>query len=261
MPVPILAHELARDRLDPRHLVEAVLFARLYDPEAALQVGWLDRLAEPDQLEAEAISAAQLLAALPAPAYAHTKRSLRRATIEHIRATVEQKPRPVHHHRRLSAPACAGRRPRGLIAPFTAEGEHADHTHDLPSQRGGCPFHRVQRRRRRERHGQRDGRNPRSHNHRRIDDRPPPPPAAPPPPTPPPAPARTPTPRATAPPPPPPPAARATAPPPPTGSPKAPRPPRAPPAPPPPPIPSAATASSRAMKSATTPTRTTATSA
>jgi enoyl-CoA hydratase len=90
MPVPILAHELARDRLDPRHLVEAVLFARLYDPEAALQVGWLDRLAEPDQLEAEAISAAQLLAALPAPAYAHTKRSLRRATIEHIRATVEQ---------------------------------------------------------------------------------------------------------------------------------------------------------------------------
>jgi len=90
MPVPILAHELARDRLDPRHLVEAVLHARLYDPEAALQVGWLDRLADPDQLEAEAISAAQQLAALPASAYAHTKRSLRRATIEHIRATVEQ---------------------------------------------------------------------------------------------------------------------------------------------------------------------------
>lgn len=89
MPVPILAHELARDRLDPRFLVESVLHARLWDPEGALRVGWLDRVVAPDELEARAIEEADALAKLPQPAYGLTKRSLRRATIAHIRATIE----------------------------------------------------------------------------------------------------------------------------------------------------------------------------
>jgi enoyl-CoA hydratase len=89
MPVPILAHELARDRLDPRALVEAVLHARLWDPEGAREVGWLDRVVPPEELERCAIEEAEALAKLPQPAYALTKRSLRRATIAHVRATME----------------------------------------------------------------------------------------------------------------------------------------------------------------------------
>jgi enoyl-CoA hydratase len=89
MPVPILAHELARDRLDPRALVEAVLHARLWDPEGAVEVGWLDRVVAPDALEAAALEEANALATLPQPAYGLTKRSLRRQTIEHVRATME----------------------------------------------------------------------------------------------------------------------------------------------------------------------------
>ena len=89
MPVPILAHELARDRLDPRALVESVLHARLYDPETAAKVGWLDRVVALEELEAAAIAEAETLSKLPQPAYALTKRSLRRETIKYVRDTVE----------------------------------------------------------------------------------------------------------------------------------------------------------------------------
>lgn len=90
MPVPILAHELARERLDPRALVESVLHARLYDPEAAVRAGWLDRVVAPDALEATAMEEAETLARLSQPAYGQTKRSMRRAMITHCRATMAQ---------------------------------------------------------------------------------------------------------------------------------------------------------------------------
>jgi enoyl-CoA hydratase len=88
MPVPILAHDLARDRLRPSEVTRAVLFAHLYDPEAAEQAGWLDELAEPTELEAIALEKATALTQLPQAAYAHSKRSLRRRTIAHIRGTM-----------------------------------------------------------------------------------------------------------------------------------------------------------------------------
>lgn len=88
MPVPILAHEIARDRLDPRFFVEAVLFARLWDPEQAVRVGWLDRLVPEGELEARCIEEAKALAKLPKSAFAATKRSIRRQTITYIRDTL-----------------------------------------------------------------------------------------------------------------------------------------------------------------------------
>jgi len=87
MPVPILAHDLARDRLDPRRLNEAVLFARMFNPDEAVDVGWLDRVAE--NAEAEALKVASQLAQLAPAPYARTKASLRRQTIDHIRNTLE----------------------------------------------------------------------------------------------------------------------------------------------------------------------------
>jgi enoyl-CoA hydratase len=89
MPVPILAHELARDHLDPRALVESVLHAKMYDPESAVRVGWLDRVVAPDELEAAAIAEAEALAKLAQPAYGMTKRSLRRQTIRYVRESME----------------------------------------------------------------------------------------------------------------------------------------------------------------------------
>ena len=89
MPVPILAHELARDRLDPRELTASVLQAKIYGPEEAVRAGWLDRAVLPEELEAHAIAEARRLAELPAKAYAMTKRSLRRVMITEVRATMQ----------------------------------------------------------------------------------------------------------------------------------------------------------------------------
>ena len=90
MPVPILAHDLARDRLDPRYLTESVLFARMYNPEEAARVGWLDEVVDSEALETVALTRAKKLAALPAKPFAKTKKSLRKQTIDHIRATLDE---------------------------------------------------------------------------------------------------------------------------------------------------------------------------
>ena len=90
MPVPILAHQLAKDRLDPREFVASVLQARIYHPEGAVRAGWLDRATQAESLLDEAMTEAQGLAALPATAYALTKASIRKASIEHILGTLEQ---------------------------------------------------------------------------------------------------------------------------------------------------------------------------
>lgn len=88
MPLPILAHELARDRLDRRRYTEATLFARLYAPDEAVEVGWLDRVVEADALESSVIAAAAELGKLPKGPFAKTKLSTRGATIEHIRTSL-----------------------------------------------------------------------------------------------------------------------------------------------------------------------------
>lgn len=89
MTLPILAQELARDRLAPTRLAEAVLHATLYGPVDAVTVGYLDRVEIPDALAGAAQQQAVGMKALPRAAYGATKRRLRRATIEHIRSTLD----------------------------------------------------------------------------------------------------------------------------------------------------------------------------
>ena len=88
IPLPMLAQELARDRLDPREFVRATLQATVYAPDDAVRAGWLDRVVPAERVEEEAIATARRLAQLPARPYALTKRTLRRATIERIRASL-----------------------------------------------------------------------------------------------------------------------------------------------------------------------------
>ncbi len=90
MPVPILAHEMARDRLVPGELFASVVQAKIYDPTEAVTAGWLDRSVDPAELEAVALAEAARLATLPSHAYAMSKRSLRRQTIEFIRESMDR---------------------------------------------------------------------------------------------------------------------------------------------------------------------------
>ncbi len=89
MPVPVLAHELARDRLTAKELLPAVAHAKIYNPDSAVEAGWLDRAVEGETLAAEALSEATRLGALPPFAYATSKQSLRKQTIDYVRSTMD----------------------------------------------------------------------------------------------------------------------------------------------------------------------------
>ena len=89
LPVPVLAMELARDRLAPAELTRATLLAQIYAPDEAARAGYLDAVVPPDQVVPQAIEAAAKLGALAKSAFRATKTRLRGATIEHITRTLE----------------------------------------------------------------------------------------------------------------------------------------------------------------------------
>lgn len=90
MALPAFAIELARDRLDPRHLGRATLLAEIYTPEASIEAGYLDRVVEGEQLLAEALAVAERLAVLPRGAFAGTRRLLRAPQAERMRAALAE---------------------------------------------------------------------------------------------------------------------------------------------------------------------------
>jgi enoyl-CoA hydratase len=89
MGVPEFLVELARDRLSKRHFTAAVLQARLYDADGAVDAGFLDAACEPEALLERALDEAARLAQLPSTAYASTKRATRQATVDRIEAGLD----------------------------------------------------------------------------------------------------------------------------------------------------------------------------
>jgi len=85
LPVPVLAMELARDRLVTTELHRATLMATIYTPDEAVRAGYLDEVIAPAELLARAKAEAARLGALSNQAYRATKTRLRKATIEYIR--------------------------------------------------------------------------------------------------------------------------------------------------------------------------------
>lgn len=90
LPVPVLAMELARDRLAPLELGRATLEATIYAPDDAAKVGYLDEVLPADQVLPRAIAEGKRLGALSKTAYAATKARLRGRTIAHIHATLDE---------------------------------------------------------------------------------------------------------------------------------------------------------------------------
>jgi enoyl-CoA hydratase len=85
--LPQAGIELARDRLMPQVLTEAVLQARLYGPDDAARIGYLDRAVDAGDFEATIAETAQALQALDPGAFATTKRRLRQATLDRVPAS------------------------------------------------------------------------------------------------------------------------------------------------------------------------------
>jgi enoyl-CoA hydratase len=90
MPVPVLAMELARDRLAPGELLHATMEARIYDPTGAMFAGFLDEVVPADRVLPRAMEEAARLSALARTAYVATKTRLRQRTIAHILATFDE---------------------------------------------------------------------------------------------------------------------------------------------------------------------------
>jgi len=88
MPVPVLAMEMARDRLSKRALTRAALLSEIYTPDDAVGAGYLDEVVAADQLLVRAKAEAVKLGALAKSAFRATKTRLRRQTIEYIRNTM-----------------------------------------------------------------------------------------------------------------------------------------------------------------------------
>jgi enoyl-CoA hydratase len=89
MPVPVLAMELARDRLLPTALTRATLLAHIHTPDEALAAGYVDEVVAPDQVMPRALAEATRLAALGRMPFRATKERLRGRTIAHIRNTLD----------------------------------------------------------------------------------------------------------------------------------------------------------------------------
>jgi enoyl-CoA hydratase len=89
MPVPLLAMELARDRIAATELGRATLRAQIYEPEEAARIGYLDEVVPADRVVARATEEATRLGTLSPMAYRATKKRLRGKTIAHIRASVD----------------------------------------------------------------------------------------------------------------------------------------------------------------------------
>ena len=70
MVLPRWAAELSAERLSRRHLQQATVGARVYDPAAAVDAGFLDVAVAPEQVLEVALAEAERWAALPRSAYA-----------------------------------------------------------------------------------------------------------------------------------------------------------------------------------------------
>jgi enoyl-CoA hydratase len=89
LPVPILAMELARDRLLPSELGRATLESRIYAPAEAAKAGYLDEVVAPDAVLTRAMDEAKRLTGLSKTAYHASKKILRGKTIDYITSTLE----------------------------------------------------------------------------------------------------------------------------------------------------------------------------
>jgi enoyl-CoA hydratase/carnithine racemase len=81
--------ELARDRITTTELGAATLESKIYNPEEAARVGYLDAVVPAGDVVAKAMEEATRLGGLSKMAYAATKSRLRGKTIKHIVDTLE----------------------------------------------------------------------------------------------------------------------------------------------------------------------------
>ena len=95
VPFPALAFEILRFAVPGRYLAEFTLSGATYPADTALECGWIDEIAEPEDLIEDALAIAAELAELSPPAFAQNKRQLRQAVTERMAQSGEATDRAV----------------------------------------------------------------------------------------------------------------------------------------------------------------------
>ncbi|MEO8554355.1 MAG: crotonase/enoyl-CoA hydratase family protein, partial [Kofleriaceae bacterium] len=88
LPVPVLAMELARDRLVKTELDRATLMAQIYTPDDAKRAGYVDEVVASGEVLARAKAEAARLGGFGSHPFRATKQRLRGQTIQYIRETM-----------------------------------------------------------------------------------------------------------------------------------------------------------------------------
>jgi enoyl-CoA hydratase len=84
VPFPPLAFEVMRFATAPRFFPDGMLSGATFTPDVALTRGLVDEIVEPATLADRAMAAAETLAALSPPAFAHTKRQIRQPVADAV---------------------------------------------------------------------------------------------------------------------------------------------------------------------------------
>ncbi|MEO1029123.1 MAG: crotonase/enoyl-CoA hydratase family protein, partial [Pseudomonadota bacterium] len=88
MVLPPFAHLLTLERLAPTLKTRAVIQAELFNPEMAVQAGYLDQVVAPEAVLPTAQALAKQMTQFP-PAYAGNKKQLRGETLKAMRASLD----------------------------------------------------------------------------------------------------------------------------------------------------------------------------
>ena len=89
LPLPVLALELTRHKLDPRRLAEATSLGQLYTPSEAQRVGYLSETCPPEMFEARVRERAAAIAQVKPVAFRETKQRLWGALASQIEDTLD----------------------------------------------------------------------------------------------------------------------------------------------------------------------------
>lgn len=90
MPLPVLAVELARARLDPRMFTRAALHAEMFDGVGAVEAGYLDEAVPGDELLERVMAQANRMAQWPPTGYVPSKQRARGGLAATVRSTLDE---------------------------------------------------------------------------------------------------------------------------------------------------------------------------
>jgi enoyl-CoA hydratase len=87
---PSFAIELARSRVHPAWLSRTATLGEMYEPEAAMTAGFLDRVVAPDAIDDTLEEIIAALRAIHKPSHATAKKRLRQPAMDAMRAAIDR---------------------------------------------------------------------------------------------------------------------------------------------------------------------------